>query len=60
MIVSRTITKDVIACNQCPWFDYHPQEASCDKMRELGAKAYEDIVPHYTIATNCPLKKERE
>ena len=55
MLVTKTVTKEVTACKECPWFQNHPYEATCELKRNRGAKGWDDIVVRDTIDTTCPL-----
>ncbi len=65
MKVSRTITVDkVTRCRDCPWHNPHPYEASCGLKRKLDKiyseyKGYGDIVGHWEVDKNCPIKLGR-
>ena len=36
MKVTVTLTRDVERCCDCPYFDRHPQEPTCDKISEIN------------------------
>jgi len=55
MLVTKTVTKEVTACKECPWFENHPYDPTCELKRLKGARAYEDIVSRNVIDSRCPL-----
>ena len=56
MRVTRIITKTVNRCMDCPYFNDHPHEPTCDLKREMGAKGYDDMCSRWEIDPKCPIK----
>jgi hypothetical protein len=55
-IATVNYTKVVTRCEECPFFDDHPQEASCKKLYEMNKKdPWESFVKRKIIDPRCPL-----
>jgi hypothetical protein len=60
MLVTRTVTKDVKKCSECPYFSDHPYECSCDLKSQLSEvvkryRGYGNLCARDEIDEDCPV-----
>lgn len=57
--ITRTITKNVSKCSECPYFESGGQEGSCVALED-STDCYANLVGWHTISPRCPFLRKQK